>query len=114
MAVWSPDDNEYDYLFKIIVIEGGQQSNIHKFLETFFTANDAAVTNGSKATPKTRPTPKGTYHSIYLLQCLLVNMTILVIGLDYKEKDVDRNGRRIRVQIWYERGVHAEFSWSPS
>jgi len=105
MEVWGRYHSEYDHLFKLVVIEAkGQKSNINKFLKAFVETNaDAAVTDGgrkvNKPTPQTRPTSS---RGKCFFPLIVFTDDIVYIGLDYKEKDVERNGKRIRLQIWYD------------
>ncbi|XP_065916499.1 ras-related protein Rab-13-like [Dysidea avara] len=68
----------YDYLFKLLIV-GGRESNKHKMLEKFLSQNNATAPVGNLTTGI-------TYGS--------------ASGIDYKLTNLNRNGRKIRLQIW--------------
>ena len=57
MAVWGSPQYEYDHLFKLVLIEGDQQSNKRKFLDAFLKTNASATGGGGGKAKHTPDTP---------------------------------------------------------
>lgn len=80
-------NDSYDYLLKLLII-GDSNSNKQMFINKFI-GNTAVGTGGS------------TYGTL-LNQLLSFSNTnrVFIKGLDYRLKDVQRNGRKIKLQLW--------------
>lgn len=81
-------NDAYDYLLKLLII-GDANSNKQMFINKFI--GNASVGAGSS-----------TYGILYqAINITLFTLLILLYkGLDYRLKDVQRNGRKIKLQLW--------------
>ena len=82
-------NDSYDYLLKLLII-GDSNSNKQMFLNKFI-GNASVGTGGS-----TYGTLRRSVDIILLIHYLLYKYK----GLDYRLKDVQRNGRKIKLQLW--------------
>lgn len=82
-------NDSYDYLLKLLII-GDANSNKEIFVNKFIGSSSAGA-----------PTAGTTYGTVSCLIALLNYSLCTTKGLDFRLKDVQRNGRKIKLQLWW-------------